>query len=334
MTTSSWADRCRLPLLVAAVLSLTACVSQDPLGVRVRGAQTDVVFGAPTSPPLPNFPGAARPQQPQAPSAVVEQLFPDEPFDFGFPDDEMPPLYAPAPTCPDAALNEFPDEAASDSITALPKPGRYRWKQAGKVQVTPQQSATLTGYQTRYVRRVTGVAGNQSFQLLQQDVTTGRVLATTFRVKSEPTNPVADSLDPVGLQLTRVEELDAKGNATTVLEPRPPLVYLPLPVAPGTSRTSRAVDQVSGAVLTMEATVGRRQRIDACGDIIDGFSVTSTQSFTPRSGGATSSRQYDFVVATQLGGLLISEHAKQGDALDVTFSVAQLEPDDLPGDLK
>jgi hypothetical protein len=119
-----------------------------------------------------------------------------------------------------------------------------------------------------------------------------------------------------------------------VLQPNPPLVYLPLPVTPGATFSSRSIDGVSGAVLTMDATIKGRQRVDACGDIIDGWQVTSTQSFTPKSGGSTTSRTYDFIVATQLGGVLIGEHAKSGSTLDVSYSVGQLEPDPLPANVK
>lgn len=332
--THSWVEHWRVPLLMAAVLSLTACVAQDPLGVRVRGAQTDVVFGAPTSPPLANFPPATVQQPPQSTPSFVRELFPLEEPTFDLGEGFDPPPVPARPTCPDAGLNDFPKAAASDVISTLPAAGKYRWKLKGKVQNPGMQPITIDGFQTRYLRRVSGAAGSHTFQALERDQTSGRVLVSTFKVKSESSNMLADALDPVGLQLVRVDELDEDGEPRAVLQPRPPLVYLPLPVTPGESFSSRAIDAATGAVLTMEGQVRGRQRVDACGDIVDGWLVKATQSFTPKAGGSTSSRTYDYAVATQLGGILTSEHVQSGDTFDVRFEIGQLVPGRLPEKLK
>ena len=81
-----------------------------------------------------------------------------------------------------------------------------------------------------------------------------------------------------------------------------------------------------------KAKVTRRARIDACGDVVDGWSVEGTRTFSQGTAAGTP-QNYDFVVATQLGAMLISEHIKATTAqgsFDGTFSLGQLDPDPLP----
>ncbi|HEY4410582.1 MAG TPA: hypothetical protein VGO87_11930, partial [Acidimicrobiia bacterium] len=75
-----------------------------------------------------------------------------------------------------------------------------------------------------------------------------------------------------------------------------------------------------------------RERVDACGDVVDGWVVEATQTFSG-TGQTAPPRTYRYIVATQLGGMIISEEvhttSAQG-ATDVTFSLGQLKPSALP----
>ena len=91
----------------------------------------------------------------------------------------------------------------------------------------------------------------------------------------------------------------------------------------GSTFSGQAVDTSSGEVLQYDSRVVRRQRVDPCGEIVDGWLVTSKQTLS-RSG---TSRDYDYIVATQLGGMLISEHIDQASPVQKTdFSIGQLNP--------
>ncbi len=76
----------------------------------------------------------------------------------------------------------------------------------------------------------------------------------------------------------------------------------------------------------------KRERVDACGEVVDGWLVQATQTF---SGPAQTAppRTYNYIVAPQLGGIIISEEVHTATAqgnTDVTFSLGQLKPAPLP----
>jgi hypothetical protein len=74
-----------------------------------------------------------------------------------------------------------------------------------------------------------------------------------------------------------------------------------------------------------------RGRVDACGDLVDGWRAESTQTRSDAAGSVA----YNYLLATQYGGALILEEihttTADGSAFDVTFSLAQLHPDPPEG---
>jgi hypothetical protein len=85
-------------------------------------------------------------------------------------------------------------------------------------------------------------------------------------------------------------------------------------------------------VLQHQAKVVKRERVDACGDVVDGWAVEATQTFS-RGGQTAPPRTYRYIVAPQLGGLIISEQIHTTTAqgtTDVTLSLGQLQPSPLP----
>jgi hypothetical protein len=124
---------------------------------------------------------------------------------------------------------------------------------------------------------------------------------------------------------------DPKGNATSSFAPITGLLMLPLPVQQGLQFQSVAIDPSSGEEATFRGQVLPRQDIDACGDIVEGWKVSGTQSFS----NSATTRTEDLVVATQLGGLVISDKVHQADALganviDTLISIGQQTPGPLP----
>ncbi|HLF41313.1 MAG TPA: hypothetical protein VI854_07560, partial [Acidimicrobiia bacterium] len=119
------------------------------------------------------------------------------------------------------------------------------------------------------------------------------------------------------------------GNSS-VLEFSPAVLYLPLQIEPGEQFSSVGIDPRTGQVLQHQAKVLNRERVDACGEIVDGWAVEATQTF---SGQGTATRTYKYIVAPQLGGIIVSEefHATtpQGTT-DLVISLGQLKPSPLP----
>ncbi len=323
--------------LVAAAslagLLASACVSSGP-GVDIRSVQTAIVFGvkdvsAGVTPP--GFNGPLTPTR-----LRIEPLEP-RPF-------PTVPI-AEKVKCPEAALTAFAGEEATGTIDHPPAVGHYVWQRSGKVELTALPfPVPIDGFDMRTVQEIgDALTGDFTFQTVQTDViytATGpisEVVVTTWGVKNESISQPVDvpesevRLRPgepeSGLTLDRIDRFTPKGEAIGTFEPVPPITYLPLPVFIGETWTAGGTDPVSGQSLTHQARVLRRQRVDACGEFVDGWYVESTQQFV---GASSSTRDYDYVVGTAMGGLLISEHVQLTSVeakVNALYEIGQLTPD-------
>jgi hypothetical protein len=331
-----------------AVTALTAgCVEQDPPGVGIQKLSADIVFGVkPADAPAP--PANLAPGWVQGEGVPVTYA-PSGPaiapgLKTGRPRLPITPLTPPRSSCPPAALNAFPAKEAAQTLDGTPAVGQYRWKRNGTqtLATLPGFVLPVGGFEQRLVRNVEPTQeGEFTYQMVQPELGPNRTVISTFKVKPAavtrgvdlPTGLSLRAGDPErGLSLARVETVDREGNVTA-LNFTPAVLYLPLPVEPGESWTSVGIDPRTGAVLQHQGKVLRRQRVDACGDVVDGWLVEATQTFTGTAGNTSASQTYRYVVATQLGGMLISEErhvaSPQGNT-DVTFSLGQLRPSPLP----
>jgi hypothetical protein len=314
-----------------------------------EGLTGDATTYVPTGPsrsfPTPSFPA---PRAPRAPS--LRQPRPT-------------PLNPTRAACPPAALNAFPAQEAGLTVAGTPGEGQYRWKRTGTqtMATLPGVAIPISGFEQRLVREVKKVSETEfTFQTVQPELGTGVTVLQTFKVKTDavsrgvdppietiplerpeqlpdevpfPSNPSVPGRrvgEPErGISLVRIERIDAQGN-TQVLNFTPGVLYLPLPIEPGESFESVGIDSRTGQVLQHQAQVLRRERVDACGEIVDGWVVEATQTF---SGQSTATRSYRYIIAPQFGGLMISEQVKvtaPEGTLDVTFSLGQTKPTPLP----
>jgi hypothetical protein len=274
------------------------------------------------------------------------------------------PLNPTRAACPPAALNAFPATEAGLTVAGMPAEGQYRWKRTGTqtMATLPGVSIPISGFEQRLIREVKKVSDTEfTFQTVQPELGTGVTVLQTFKVKTDavskaveppvrtiplerpdqlpkevpfPSNPSVPSRqvgDPErGISLMRIERIDAQGNSSA-LNFTPAVLYLPLPIVPGESFESVGIDSRTGQVLQHQAQVVRRERVDACGEIVDGWAVEATQTFSGQSTAAT--RTYRYIIAPQLGGPMISEQVKvtaPEGTLDVTFSLGQTKPAPLP----
>jgi hypothetical protein len=311
----------------------------------LTGDATTYVPGPSRSYPTPSFPAPRAPRPP-----TTRQPRPT-------------PLNPTRSACPPAALNAFPATEAGLTLAGMPVEGQYRWKRTGTqtMATLPGVAIPISGFEQRLVREVKKVSDTEfTFQTVQPELGTGVTVLQTFKVKTDavsrgveppvqtiplerpeqlpkevpfPSNPSVPAKrvgDPErGISLMRIERIDAQGN-TQVLNFTPAVLYLPLAIEPGESFESVGIDSRTGQVLQHQAQVVRRERVDACGEIVDGWVVEATQTF---SGQGTAARSYRYIIAPQLGGLMISEQVKVTAAegtLDVTFSLGQTKPAPLP----
>jgi hypothetical protein len=349
-------DRARAAIVVALAWGLASCASQDPPGVTISTVASDLTFGVESSGPVANFDPAAvnDPNAVQGPAELPEQFF-DTISGPSFP---VSPL-DPTDDCPEAPINEFPDHSAPLWLAAEtkspPREGLYRWRRAGKLEQDGLDGAvaSVSGFERRLIRdvnveddsEVEGGGNNltYTFEMVQPQLENPALtVITRYRVRSNANSrtvfsPVTD--DQVrtgepdrGLVITEIQTIENRtGNVVKSFSPTVGLLLLPLPVQQGESFQSSAVDPRTRENVQLTAKVIGRERVDACGDLVEGWRVDST--LTRSSGGDTVTRAYSYVVAPQYGNILISEHLKDTtpEAVDdVRFTLGQQDPDGLP----
>lgn len=336
----------RLPALAAVVLA-TACSGDGTPGVLVSPLATDIVFGLAdeTDPTPANFaPPVASPvvAGPSAPPPPIP-----EPRSSGagvFTGGQQ------VGECPPAALTEFPDESASVQVRGTPAEGEYEFKRTVTTNEGDQRPSVDSGFQIHEVRNIERVSEHAfSFELVIPDTSVAgvdRMVVHHFLVNSNPdllvnegqagqtigvvdvpeiNLQVPEPGDEAGIFLTRIEST-VDGEETATFAPLLPVKYLDLSegiVTPGDSWQSISLDPSSGDVLVHDATVTRANRIDACGDIVEGWEIEAEQTFN----GATRSYRYTF--ATQYGAMLIGETTlvTEGDRTTQTeINIADQEP--------
>jgi hypothetical protein len=243
-------------------------------------------------------------------------------------------------------------------VKGTPQPGSYRWK---AFQVDASGNKRF-GFFTRTIGNVSAItktanpqsaAGAPPFTTTftydqTSNLADGTKQVVTYEVKSNAISESADAevtKSPVqagepdrGLSLVKVVEFDAAGKQTRVFSPTPAVLLLPLDVISNQTFQAVGVDP-TGASLVNEGTVKTRRTVDACGELVDGWEVQTTETYTDAAGNSTASA-YDYCVATQLGGILTFEQtsppssgtAAAGPVSGITtdLTLGQLHPGPLP----
>lgn len=336
-------------LLAAVLLGMlaTACVSEGPAGVAIDSVEADVVFGGKTE-PTPALP--ANTDVGDVPDAALNAGFELPPFRNPAAD-RLPPLHSVdvEEACPAAPPTAAAEKSAEVNITGEVREGVYLWKRAGtqKKVVAGADPITveITGFERRIVRNVQPYEDSfdenaYTFEMVQTLLDRPVVQVRTFLVKPQTSAQVAPGgalvvdeprvNDPEGgISLIKVEEFDENDQALGTFQPSNGLLMLGLPVDPAETFQSSATDPKSGQTIVQDARVAGRSRIDACGDLVDGWRVEATQTRSDASGQVV----YNLLLATQYGGVPILEEISttgaDGSELHVTFTLGQLNPDPL-----
>jgi hypothetical protein len=314
----------------AVVLMLLAagCAKSEKTGLRVKGYAADLVFGAAKRPAL--VPVAAAP----GPPPVVEAPLPPAVFDnTGF---KAPPSIGSSGPCKSAALGAGALDSATVAPTLAKRPetGTSRWKRTGTITITGGNTKVpFAGFEQRIVRDVRdGPTGTFLYQTVKPDTGSPTTFVTTWQVKPDAVQQNVSELtasvtvgDPErGLTIKAIDNFAANGEMIGSFRPATGLLILPLPVVPGEQFASVAVDPQTLQVATYQGQVVSRDRTDACGDYVEGWVVKGTLTFAGQT-----PQQYDVLVATQYGVVVVSEHIVGQTALgtyDLTFGLGQLHP--------
>lgn len=361
-----------LTLTLAAASS--ACVAQHKTGVGVVKFDSSAVFGVANKTDLPGF--------------DVPDSFPD-----GVAISELPPVRnlirpdtaaAPVGPCPEAKLTAFPKKTSSVTVTGMPTPGIYPWKRVDSVQQNiaknPPRTQRPFALETRAIRRVERQSDHQfSFQMLAPDPSgNGNTVITSYMVNTNATLLVDRSIpgrtvgvvpvptqdvrvgtpgDQGGIFLSRIETQNEKGGRVSVFAPLQPVMVIPLDgglVRSGQTFKSLGIDPTSQTVLLNDGLVTRTTRIDACGEIVEGYTVAIKQTFSSdlaldpatavddiqKVASRSQTRMAEYTFATQYGALPIQEILTIGDfrldpeAFSGRWELGGLTPKPLPDSLK
>lgn len=182
--------------------------------------------------------------------------------------------------------------------------------------------------------------------LVGQPFVTPNALQNAFRVSTaipRPRQPEA------GILVTRTEVVDVNDKPVGGFAPFAPtvgLMLLPLPATASEEFVSVAVDATSGKTVQHSGKVNGIQRVNACGEPIDGWSVTIgvlvstagetyddaqgnpciTKNSTTENASYPKCFAYDIVVAPQHGGILIAEAVRRTPAQGVPVQGQSFTP--------
>jgi hypothetical protein len=359
----------RSALAGLTVLSFSACVGPKSPGVGITNLKSDIVFGVKDLTESA-APAALSPDLPSAQQAASDLDLPASAFDADAapafvptvetaPPKPRPALQAaPKRECPDAALNAFPDRPALENLpeNVLPAMGEYRFKKRGQItRADLPFPITVDGFERRLFRnlqvaaKTTGGAKSNTnpdgygakftYEVVQPRVDGNGTVITTYQVftngrggELSVTNPTGNNIayrEPeAGVTIKRIERRDKDNVVDGVFAPPQGLLIMPLGVRPGERFQSAAVDPTTGQSYQLSGQIIETARVDACGVITEGWRVESQLgSSGPESGTAT----YNYIVSTNLGGIVIAEETKSTTSegtFDLAYSIGQLVPDE------
>lgn len=331
-------------VLLALALFTSACVSEGDPKVAVTKVEADLVFGV-KEPEPPASPANTDVDEELPPSAFDPADLSDF-GDFGG-NPSLPGLPnsdEPISECPPAPPTAVAEKAVDVNITGLPAVGIYKWQRDGtqKPAGSEEPGTKIDTFEKRIVRNIKKESDTvHTFETVQPDISGKNIVITTFRVRTDALNrdstgaglPVAGPRlgEPDrGVAISRIETVDAQGNTTSEFNPSTPVLVLPLPVSTNEEYQSVGVDPRTGQTLVHRAHVLARERVDACGEVVDGWAVEAEQTSSDPEAPVVS---YRYLVAPQYGGLIISEKLNYdagGLSNEFLFRLGQVEPDPLP----
>ena len=362
--TRSPSDRKLVVAVVALAVLFSACVKPDPPTVGMSKIEASLVFGF------------SEPEKPllapieQVAATVAANVAPDEPQEpvgFELPAFELKKFEIPQqtttarPTCPAAPEGAPAGDPALPRVSSEPLQGTSRWKTTGFVSSTQSDGSKARldlrqGLEDRAFRNFTRQSDNvytfEMVELGERD----KAFVSTFRVNTSginvnPSDGVGTVVTPGvgeperGITLDRTELVDLRtGQVEDSFVPTTGLLLLPLPVVPGETFTSVAVDPRTGQTIVHESTIRGNQRFDACGEYVDAWLVESNRTVSGTSGSVrdgaptegVGSFHYNMAFATQYGGVPVFEQFSVEDPaacnacpFSLEYTLGQLTPDPL-----
>ena len=261
------------------------------------------------------------------------------------------PEQAASSACPAAPLGSAP--AAQEPLNAAKPPaaGTYRYKISGSRTFRYTTGAVvgtpIQGFQPRVIRNVAVAGKKWTYDMLQPDgdggvqITTWSVNTDVKGVSQAPPyvgeNAIRVTEPDAGVSLQKIAYFDATGSSKQPFQPATPVTYLQLPVQIGAEFQSVGIDPRTGRTQAVQGQPTKRQTVDACGSLIDGWlvdlTITEARGVQPQE-----QRKEEVIISNDLGGVVISQRIIESGTLpdgtvvetDLTFSLGQITPSPLP----
>jgi hypothetical protein len=255
----------------------------------------------------------------------------------------VPPL-APRPSrfeCPKAPPGAVPAAAVTSIIDKPPRRGEVTLRNTGTLNLTAG-AFTFNGnyppYTTKVIDKVDIVTpppdafGQQGASTIEFDV-----------VKPLGDTVFRDRLRATATELDLVEREIRTQKGSVIFRPTPAVELMALNAAEGDSWTSAGIDVDTGAAMTVQGLIVKREAVDLCGEMFDTYRVQSTERLvsltgstpysvmtddtqnTPGSTGPGSPNYYN--VATHLGGLFLVDenHTKTTLTVDNVPVIVEID---------
>lgn len=204
--------------------------------------------------------------------------------------------------CATAGQRVFPKEPAGFDLSGSIMPGTYAWKQKGTIQFTGLPALKAPAFAYRSIGHVvTADDGSITYEVTRPTLQ-GREVST---MRAAP---------GVGVQLVQLVVYPSNDDAR-IFAPVLPVTLLPFPVTDGSTIQSVGIDPINQRVMIVQGVVKNRIRVDACGEIFDGWLVQGTREFHDPDNPTAQPGTFDYAIAPQLGGLVIMDHLIENGTL-------------------
>ena len=233
------------------------------------------------------------------------------------------PLVA-AFVCHPAPKGTKPIDSSPANVSQPPQAGTYLTHQTGTFAlsdgklnfsgpVPPQGTLEVGKTGATQSSGVSGVGGSQVIHWEVVNAGLGTVTTTDYEATSS--------------QLDLISETINAGGGNYSFKPATPVEIMAFS-GQGATWTSAGADQNSGTVMTVTGKILQQAPVDVCGTVYDTYEVQSTEQITNVTSGISSQTNPSdpniYWVATQYGGLFLSEHIDQKETLATSAVAAAL----------
>jgi hypothetical protein len=295
-------------------LALSACGPHTDSSIAMRATALDLQFARPdlAVPVPPNVVVRLLPAPPAALQHIVNPSFPSPP----------PPVPPPAPVgCPPASAPATQGKPLAESTLGSPAAGYYTYATKGKGTVTGGADSTTAPLPTSTIMAVSGseqVPPSSTIDVEGGTPPSGKetqyTVTTELSAKVKQIDTLAVSATSINLVKRQLTNAERSFDFTPT-----PQVRLMVFGAVGSTWTSRGTDSNTSATLDYSGSIDGVTDVKVCGVVTKAYKVTYSSTLTNNAGyevirtGTDSAHPASFVIAPQLGGLVLSQQVYTED---------------------